>query len=112
MTQKKLYTSVSKGGEYELVGTSAGAGKLKGLPVMIYRDTATGQMFHREPEEFATRMKAIEPKVDVAALLELNKHLLQALKAAREHVGPHNDDSNYSPAATEIIDEAIAKAGA
>lgn len=70
----KRYTSVSKGGEYEVVGTSAGAGQRKGDVVIVYRDTGTGQIHHREPEDFAMRMKVITKP-------EINTQLLAALEA-------------------------------
>lgn len=59
MDKPKQYTCVSKEGTYEVVGTSQGAGPLKGLLLIVYRDTVTGKLFHREPENFATRMKVI-----------------------------------------------------
>lgn len=59
MEKPKQYTCVSKGGVYEVVGTAAGAGPLKGIPLIIYRDVASGKLYHREPENFAVRMKAI-----------------------------------------------------
>lgn len=72
----KFYTSVSKGGEYELLGASSGAGKLKGFPLMVYRDTTTGKLYHREPEDFAVRMKAVQPQEKASDLL---KELLTAM---------------------------------
>lgn len=74
MTQNaKRYTSVSKGGEFELVGTSSGAGQRKGDVVIVYRNVETGQILHREPEDFAMRMKPAEPSI--------NAQLLAALEA-------------------------------
>lgn len=108
--QAKLYTSVSKGGEYELVGTSHGAGKLKGFPLMIYRDATTGQMFHREPEEFATRMKAIEPKVDLEALLAQNAKLLAALDDMAAFIADNPHDMGVAEFVIGKIESA--KAGA
>nr|DAM52195.1 MAG TPA: hypothetical protein [Caudoviricetes sp.] len=67
----KRYTSVSKGGEFELVGTSSGAGQRKGDVVIVYRNVETGQVLHREPEDFAMRMKPAAPSINaqlVAAL--------------------------------------------
>lgn len=92
-TQKKLFTCVSKGGEYELVGTSNGAGPRKGEPLVIYRDTATGKMFHREPENFTMRMKAIaQPQnvnIELLAALEPFAQLFAAWdgSAATTHFG-------------------------
>lgn len=60
MDKTKQYTCVSKGGTYEIVGTSSGAGPLKGLHLIVYRDVVTGKLYHREPENFAVRMKAIQ----------------------------------------------------
>lgn len=74
MTQNaKRYTSVSKGGEFEIVGTSSGAGQRKGDVVIVYRNVETGQILHREPEDFAMRMKPAEPSI--------NAQLLAALEA-------------------------------
>ena len=53
------YTSVSKGGEYAVLGTINGAGQAKGLVGRVYRDTETGTLYFREPEDFAKRMKPI-----------------------------------------------------
>jgi hypothetical protein len=53
------YTCISKGGEYGLMGTIYGAGKSKGLVGRAYRDTVTGKMYFREPEDFISRMKPI-----------------------------------------------------
>lgn len=68
----KRYTSVSKGGEYEIVGASSGAGQRKGDVVMVYRNIATGQLHHREPEDFAMRMTALNanPAAQLLAALE------------------------------------------
>lgn len=53
------YTSISKGGEYALMGTIYGAGGSKGLVGRAYRDTTSGKMYFREPEEFISRIKPI-----------------------------------------------------
>lgn len=82
MTQKaKRYTSVSKGGEFEIVGTSSGAGQRKGDVVIVYRNVETGQVLHREPEDFAMRMKVI-------AKPEINAQLLAALETLVEASRP------------------------
>lgn len=78
MTQNaKRYTSVSKGGEFEIVGTSSGAGQRKGDVVIVYRNVETGQILHREPEDFAMRMKPAAPSI--------NAQLLAALEGLLEH---------------------------
>ena len=69
----KRYTSVSKGGEFDIVGTSSGAGQRKGDVVIVYRNVETGQILHREPEDFAMRMKVITKP-------EINAQLLAALE--------------------------------
>lgn len=80
MTQNaKRYTSVSKGGEFEIVGTSSGAGQRKGDVVIVYRNVETGQILHREPEDFAMRMKPITKP-------EINAQLLAALSDALEWI--------------------------
>lgn len=111
MTQNpKRYTSVSKGGEFEIVGTSSGAGQRKGDVVIVYRNVETGQILHREPEDFAMRMKPITKP-------EINAQLLAALLAFRESV-PDNrhaetasvDPYHIEPEVLAQIDEAIAAA--
>lgn len=72
---QKRYTCVSKPGEYEFVGTSSGAGTLKGLPVIVYRDVTSGRLFHREPENFMARMKLVQPEQ-----ADINAELLAALE--------------------------------
>lgn len=55
------YTCIGKGGEYELLGESHGAGDdLRGTFQMIYRDVATGQLYNRNRESFAERMKLLD----------------------------------------------------
>lgn len=56
-----LYTCSGKGGEYELIGQSAGAGTRRGETLKVYRDTHNGLLFHRTPEEFDARMAKTEP---------------------------------------------------
>lgn len=53
------YTSISKGGEYALMGTIYGAGGSKGLVGRAYRDATSGKMYFREPEDFVQRIKPI-----------------------------------------------------
>lgn len=87
----KRYTSVSKGGEFEIVGTSSGAGQRKGDVVIVYRNVETGQFLHREPEDFAMRMKPLTKP-------EINAQLLAALEA----VLPLAKDAG-NPGTPEII---------
>lgn len=55
------YTSISKGGSYERLGSIRGAGSLKGLSGIAYRNEK-GDLFMREPECFAKRMVPIKPE--------------------------------------------------
>lgn len=71
----KRYTSVSKGGEFEIVGTSSGAGQRKGDVVIVYRNVETGQILHREPEDFAMRMKPAAPSINAQLLAALSDAL-------------------------------------
>lgn len=59
-TQHCHYTCEGKGGRYELLGQARGAGCSRGQLRTIYRSTATGDLFFREPAEFASRMTPIE----------------------------------------------------
>lgn len=56
-----LYTCIGKGGKYELLGLSFGAGACRNESRMVYRDVATGLLYHRTAEEFEARMELIEP---------------------------------------------------
>lgn len=55
--QTELYTCIGKGGEYARIGTSLGAGECRGEIVEVYRDTLSGQLYHRESADFFVRMK-------------------------------------------------------
>lgn len=57
------FTSISKGGTYERLGTIQGAGSFKGLLGVAYRNEK-GSLFIREPECFAKRMVLIKPEGD------------------------------------------------
>jgi hypothetical protein len=56
-----LYSYMGESGRYELLGHAVGAGKCKLVePLAIYRDTATDNLYFRDPADFAERMVAIE----------------------------------------------------
>jgi hypothetical protein len=55
----ELYTSIGKGGLYEYIGLSDGAGISKGEQRQVYRCTATGRVFHRECSDFSARMEPV-----------------------------------------------------
>lgn len=55
----QLYTCIGKGGEYELIGESTGAGHSRGETIMVYQDTSTGRIFHRMAEDFNNRMEKL-----------------------------------------------------
>lgn len=58
--QGTLFTCIGKGGTYEDMGVAIGAGTSKGDLVQVYRDTATGQLYFREPEDFIDRMEVVK----------------------------------------------------
>lgn len=93
---KKRYTHETKGGEYELVGVSSGAGGRKGDVVMVYQSTVNGQLFHREPEDFSKRMKQAP---------DITGQLLAALEAFRAE-----DSRNCPQDVIDQMDAAIAAA--
>lgn len=55
-----LYTCTGKGGEYAKLGYAKPAGAIKAIQgdsgLIIYRDTATGQLYFRDPGDFRDRM--------------------------------------------------------
>ncbi len=53
-------TRTGRVGQYEYLGIARGAGPCKGLAYMCYRDTQTGAILFREPENFAYRMRPTE----------------------------------------------------
>lgn len=110
MTQNaKRYTSVSKGGEFEVVGTSSGAGQRKGDVVIVYRNVETGQILHREPEDFAMRMKPItKPEIN-AQLLAALEGADKAISAALPHL-PADAEAVFCGEWLAEIREAIAAA--
>lgn len=55
-----IFTCIGKGGRYEDMGVAIGAGTSKGELKQVYRDTATGQLFFREPEDFIDRMEVVK----------------------------------------------------
>lgn len=108
-TQQQRYTCVSKPGDYELVGTSSGAGTLKGLPVIVYRDVTTGRLFHREPENFMARMKKIQAEPAI------NHELLAALEEIADAFSPMPNPKEWHRAdihqrTLDLARSAIAKA--
>lgn len=64
-TASELYTCIGKGGEYSRIGTSLGAGECRGESIEVYRDTATGQLYHRESVGFFARMQPLPPAPEV-----------------------------------------------
>ena len=59
MTPNAIYTCIGKGGLYEYLGLSNGAGISKGEAREVYRCTATGRVFHRECSDFSARMEPV-----------------------------------------------------
>ena len=60
------YTCIGKGGSYWLIGESKGAGERRDETLVIYNDRATGQVYHRTPEDFAGRMQLVPAATHVA----------------------------------------------
>jgi len=58
-----MFTRAGRGGQYEYLGVARGAGPIKGLAHMCYRDCATGEILLREPENFAFRMQPVTAPV-------------------------------------------------
>lgn len=52
-------TCSGKGGDYRIIGFSAGAGPRRGELICIYVDTQSGALYHRELRDFAERMEAV-----------------------------------------------------
>lgn len=57
-TTGPIYTCKGKGGRYEYLGSTTGAGKSRGQAVEVYRDTETGRLFHRDQDDFRDRMES------------------------------------------------------
>lgn len=55
-----IYTCKGKGGRYELLGHSAGAGSRAMEQIAIYRDVSTGVTYHRTLLDFQERMEVVE----------------------------------------------------
>ena len=56
----QLFTCIDKGGRYELLGSSTGAGSCRREGRVVYRCLDTGQLYHRTDEDFAARMTPLE----------------------------------------------------
>lgn len=55
-----IYECIGKGGRYVVLGKTIGAGYSRGESVIVYKDEATGQLFHRTEIDFKTRMQEIK----------------------------------------------------
>ncbi len=53
---RELFTCIGKGGRYELLGESSGAGGCRREGRVIYRCLDTGRLYHRKDDDFAARM--------------------------------------------------------
>jgi hypothetical protein len=53
------YTCKGKGGMYEIIGTAKGAGTSRDSVIIVYRDTATGELYFRTLDDFAARLESI-----------------------------------------------------
>ncbi len=80
---RELYTCTGKGGVYEHIGLSAGAGMARGEQRQVYRCTATGLIFHRECMDFKERMERLSAP-SPAGVDGLNTDRNAAFKACPE----------------------------
>jgi hypothetical protein len=55
----ETYTCKGKGGMYEIIGTAKGAGTSRDGVIIVYRDTATGELYYRTLDDFAARLERI-----------------------------------------------------
>jgi len=55
-----IYTCKGKGGKYEFIALSRGAGTSKGETCVLYQDVESGEKFHRKLEDFNERMEEID----------------------------------------------------
>lgn len=51
-----IYRCEGKGGRYRLLGRSKGAGTQRGSELVVYECLDTGQLYHRQEQDFITRM--------------------------------------------------------
>lgn len=58
--EEVIYECIGKGGRYVVIGKTIGAGYSRGESVIVYKDEATGQLFHRTEIDFKTRMQEIK----------------------------------------------------
>ena len=80
---RELYTCIGKGGVYEHIGLSVGAGMARGEQRQVYRCTATGLIFHRECIDFKERMERLSAQ-SPAGVDGLNTDRNAAFKACPE----------------------------
>lgn len=64
MSTPRFYTCANKGGRYERLGVSKGAGTRRLERLIAYRDTETGELYHRTIPDFDARMIPIEEAHD------------------------------------------------
>lgn len=79
-----LYTCIGKGGAYEHIGVTIGAGTSRGQEVVVYCDTDTGQLFHRTPEDFEARMQRLDKSTEAALAAELAPPIARAERIGEE----------------------------
>lgn len=51
-----FYTHIEKGGRYKLIGTSRGAGGMRGTELVVYQCASTGRVYHRTNSDFRMMM--------------------------------------------------------
>jgi regulator of replication initiation timing len=63
-----LWSHITKGGHYALIGESSGAGTKRGEHLLVYRDTRNGALYHRTHFDFRSSMVAVDLKARDQAL--------------------------------------------
>lgn len=104
----QIFTCKGKGGEYELVGYSNGAGTSRGTTVVVYRDASNpSALYHRDADDFNDRMEwmgshapAIHD-VELPPLPVVPDAIIRLLEGYRKMLG--DDDSHKHVTMGEIV---------
>lgn len=75
----QLFTCIDKGGRYELLGSSTGAGSCRREGRVVYRCLDTGQLYHRTDEDFAGRMTPLSDEGGQPATVKVSRVLLEGV---------------------------------
>lgn len=109
----QVYTCAGKGGRYELLGSSIGAGERRGELLAAYRNLDSGQVYHRSLADFALRMRLLGdepahlngpdalPPVDCPLLILVDGRLIPAERTG--FIERRDRAMTYRTAAGEIV---------